>query len=513
MATNPAVNPRVPTGAASLARTQQAANAAVAIRAQEITRQASHVYQFFMTFSTPQFANAWANAFSKTKDDSVRAQMLNDFARRYNVRSEQRTFAGDIKVAVFDPATAIAEYAQTGMGRNIIAARGSSPRGASANTQTAALTQDPFAIPPGGGGSGSGAFPRGNGMPLAQKKVLTDAELRQYVREAYGAYAAFLDMPEVGPILLEAAREGYSRERLLGALSNTNWWRSTSESQRTWDAEEITDPASTRQKTDNRIAELRSMATRAGLVLEDSAAQNLARLSLRSAFSEAQLREAAAAEAERNPVTASAARQSVTATGLRRIANDYAVRLSDEAISQWASRIGFGVDTNENFQEYVKEFAKSAYQSIAPDLDRGVSVRQWMDPYLQMAGSLLEMDPSTVDLTDPKWLAVLQQPAETFAPAVGRRTTPKVDASTSNTQVPAGTPLLPGQMQAPPAAQGISANVGNPPAQGGFQPMTLARWAQELRTSEKYGWDRTNNAKAEARQLADQLAKAFGKKG
>lgn len=384
----------------------------------------------------------------------------------------------------------------------------------SARTDVSPISIDELmgTIPGGGGGSGSFRMP-GAGAPLAQKKNFTDAELRQFVREAYGMYAAFLDMPEVGPVLLQAAREGWSAQRLMGALGETNWWKATSEAQRTWDAEELTDQASTRAKIDARMADVRVMAQNVGVAFDETAMSGIVRASLRNGMTDMQLREALAAEAEKNPVTAQTVRQTSAATGLRKIANDYAVRLSDEAISQWASRIGFGVDNEDNFKEYVKEFAKSAYQSIAPDLDRGMTVRQWMDPYLQMAGSLLEMDPSTIDLTDAKWLAVLQQPAETFAPTVGRRTTPRVDTSTSNTQTPAGTPLLPGQMQAPPATQGVPANVGNSPAQGGFQPMTLARWAQELRTNERYGWDNTNNAKAEARQLADQLAKAFGKKG
>jgi hypothetical protein len=41
--------------------------------------------------------------------------------------------------------------------------------------------------------------------------------------------------------------------------------------------------------------------------------------------------------------------------------------------------------------------------------------------------------------------------------------------------------------------------------------MTSGEWEIMLRSDAKYGWDKTNNAKAEARQLATSIAQAFGK--
>ena len=115
----------------------------------------------------------------------------------------------------------------------------------------------------------------------------------------------------------------------------------------------------------------------------------------------------------------------------------------------------------------------------------GVSAGNWIST--TATNGTVEVDPSTVDLTDPKFLAVLQQPMSAAAPVVGR----KADAE----------------------APGTPKNVGNPPAQAGFGPMSLAQWHNTLRTDEKYGWDSTKNAQAEAMKLADQIRSAFGKKG
>ena len=41
--------------------------------------------------------------------------------------------------------------------------------------------------------------------------------------------------------------------------------------------------------------------------------------------------------------------------------------------------------------------------------------------------------------------------------------------------------------------------------------MTSGEWEIMLRSDQKYGWDRTENAKREARSLAASIAQAFGK--
>lgn len=48
----------------------------------------------------------------------------------------------------------------------------------------------------------------------------------QKVRELYPMLVAYLDHPEIGPILRQAGREGWTSSRLEGAVHGTNWWQS-----------------------------------------------------------------------------------------------------------------------------------------------------------------------------------------------------------------------------------------------------------------------------------------------
>jgi hypothetical protein len=51
-------------------------------------------------------------------------------------------------------------------------------------------------------------------------------------------------------------------------------------------------------------------------------------------------------------------------------------------------------------------------------------------------------------------------------------------------------------------------NYGEP---GQKRMMTNGEWEIMLRSNAKFGWDKTNNAKAEARQLATTISQAFGR--
>ena len=41
--------------------------------------------------------------------------------------------------------------------------------------------------------------------------------------------------------------------------------------------------------------------------------------------------------------------------------------------------------------------------------------------------------------------------------------------------------------------------------------MTQGEWQKLLRSDARYGWDKTNNAKQEARKLSDSIVSAFGR--
>src|SRR5690348_11276268 len=68
-----------------------------------------------------------------------------------------------------------------------------------------------------------------------QRAAYVEAQTRAKIAEQYGYVGAILDNPEVGGLLRQAANNGWTKERLQGAIFQTNWWKTTSATARAWE--------------------------------------------------------------------------------------------------------------------------------------------------------------------------------------------------------------------------------------------------------------------------------------
>lgn len=101
-----------------------------------------------------------------------------------------------------------------------------------------------------------------------------------------------------------------------------------------------------------------------------------------------------------------------TADTLKALADDFLIPLSDHAARDWSERIARGETTQEAFRSYLQQQATSLFSgnaAIAQALESGMSVRQWADPYVQMAAQTLELNPTDVDLNDPRFMEAIHQ--------------------------------------------------------------------------------------------------------
>jgi len=141
------------------------------------------------------------------------------------------------------------------------------------------------------------------------------------------------------------------------------------------------------------------------------------------------------------------------------MAGDYAVKYDDPTLQQWAANIIGGTATNQQFQSDLITKATAMFPTISDALAKGQTVKQYMDPYLQEMGQLLEIPADQMDLTDPKWTAVLMGSDD----------------------------------------------------KGNRAPMSLTDAATYIRTNPVYGWGKTQNAQQEGADFAQRLGTMFGK--
>lgn len=277
-------------------------------------------------------------------------------------------------------------------------------------------------------------------------------------KQLYGYMASYLDDPEVGPILRQAAAGGWSVDMLKGALSKTTWWKTTSDAARTWDETADNDPATAERQISDKASQIRDQLVQQGVNLDDNTIRGVAKDSLRGGWSDQQTKLALDAELQRSPSVL----KSKIGVELKALTRQFATPMSDDAIQARAAHIISGNSSEEIFRQYLVDQAKARYKdpALAAYLDGGGTVDQYADPYKQMAAQTLGIDPNQVDFSDPKWAAAI--------------------------------------------------NVKDPKT-GDVRSMDYDEWTTYLKQNDNYGWQDTADGRKQAQSFVNDLGVAFGK--
>ena len=271
----------------------------------------------------------------------------------------------------------------------------------------------------------------------------------------FGYVAAFLDAyPEIKAIVEAAGQPGaeWSQARFETAIRGTEWYRSRSEAQRQWDVEEKQDPtqaAKTKADAENKI---RNMAGQLGITLDDQAVTDLSNAVYRNGADDAAIR---LAMSRYMPAGETEPNATPSVEDVRQLAWEYGVPVGNAKLNQWAQDIVAGRQTIDGLKGFFSTAAASLYPEFQQQLQAGMSTRDMLEPYMQLASKTLEIDPTQMTLTDPKWVPT---------------------AST-----PEGTKVL-----------------------------TLQEWQKKLRSDPNYGFRYTAGARDEAFAMTSRLGRLFG---
>lgn len=247
----------------------------------------------------------------------------------------------------------------------------------------------------------SGALP-----PNASRQQITD-----YVMANFGYAGAYINHPEIGPLLIKAAQEGWDEARLQGALSRTNFWKHTTATARQWDYLKATDPATANDKVLQQTRAIMAEAKKAGILIGPQRLSKIVHDSLRFGWSGQEITNHLAAEGKFDFTGSKGPNEAMSVlTRLRALAQQFYVPMSDATLQKWAGQVTANQINEQDFQAYLKEQAKSLFPTLAGALDRGLTVDQYTDPYKQHAAQLLEMTPDQIDLVgDPRFNKALFQ--------------------------------------------------------------------------------------------------------
>jgi hypothetical protein len=294
-------------------------------------------------------------------------------------------------------------------------------------------------------------------LPPNLKAILDDQKQMQDLLDTFGQWTGFLYHEEIGKILLEATAEGFTPQKFMNRLQNTNWWRTTQRSIREFDILEAQDPAELDRQIEMRMQTVRDYVSGLGTRLPDVQIRELARNAIRLGYSDRDLANAAGAAVYKvEGVTP--LRTGMIGQEIRTSARRFGVPLSDASVDNWAKEIATGNQNFQDYQNYLRQQAIGLFPSLQKEIERGLDVATLADPYIQTASRILGISPETVDFADPKWNIALN-----FTDQSGRRM------------------------------------------------MNLEEWTRHIRTNDEYGYQYTDDAHNKAYMATSTIARAFGR--
>lgn len=311
----------------------------------------------------------------------------------------------------------------------------------------------------GGGGGGTTVAPSGISSSMSgTTSPQSEADIEDLARSQYGFLSAYLDNPEIGPILKQGAKEGWDMNRLQGALYKTKWWKKTSDTARQWDALVQRDPASSKQQVKTKQAEIWDTARGLGYSnISTSIAKQFATQALREGWSQAQIIDHLAAEIRYNGPLSGLAGQ--TEVQLKRMASGYLANLSPDVLHKKIQRVVAGESTVEDFRNEMIKQAKALAPWASESLDKGQTLDEIADPYRQLYSQTLGVDPSTVSFKDPKFMKAISF---------------------------------------------------KDPKTGVTRPMQFDEWTSHIKTNPTYGYDTSRQGVQDAAAFRQQLQQKFG---
>lgn len=225
------------------------------------------------------------------------------------------------------------------------------------------------------------------------------------VMENYGYLAGFLNHPEIGPLLREAAQKGWSAQILQGRLSQTKWWAENQAAARELEVLYATDPKEWTSRVEAKIREVDGIAKRAGVPFENyDQIKTLAIALLQNPnLAPETVNQMIFAHARFDPKKAVGGTMGATMSGIKAAATDMLVPMSEQTAFNWSKRIMSGLATQEGLQEYLRQQAKSRWSHFAEQIDAGATMKDLFDPYKEQTAQLLEVAPEAVNLMEPRW--------------------------------------------------------------------------------------------------------------
>lgn len=227
---------------------------------------------------------------------------------------------------------------------------------------------------------------------------------------AKDSYGWIVDLYESVPglkrVIDKAVAEKWTPDRFVNAVKSTKWYKTKQQSELNYIELKNTQPAEFAAQVEDQSNKISTYAKSLGFTLSDKQLNRLANQALRFQWSDQELAKYVGTEIVRKPKEEGQAKpldQTQVAVNVRTLAGRYGITLSEKDINTYASDVITGTMSDQQLADKFRNTAKALFPSLATQLDQGMTVADIAQPYQNVAAQILEIDPTTIDITKPKY--------------------------------------------------------------------------------------------------------------
>jgi hypothetical protein len=226
---------------------------------------------------------------------------------------------------------------------------------------------------------------------------------KEELKARYPALAFLVDEPEIGQILVDADARGLSPGAVQLAIENSTWWKTHSATIRDYHTLAQTDPASFWQAVQQKADHITDMAAKMGLDMTPEQIYEAAKAAIYYGWDDASLQRSIVYQGG-----GTFSNRSTAQSRVKQLAADYFIPLAPEQVSDWTSKISSGQYTEQNFTAQLQSWAKEMYPHLSQQIDSGLTLKDYSQPYVNQIASLLEVNPNNINMaTDPRFRQVI----------------------------------------------------------------------------------------------------------
>lgn len=234
----------------------------------------------------------------------------------------------------------------------------------------------------------------------------------------YGWSVSFLDHnPELKKLFDQAVKGTWTAQKFQAEIRNTKWWQDTSETARQAQILKSTDPATYNANLAAARMQVQKLAAEVGAALPSGQLGKIAESVLSAGLDENGIRNILGNYVnftKNGTLTGEAGMHEYT---MKQYAASMGVNISDQALKNQAALVVRKMATTQDFEEQLREQAKSAYPAYAAQIDGGQTMQDIATPYMQTMSTELGIPASSITLNDPLIKSALNGLDENGRPA------------------------------------------------------------------------------------------------